>query len=270
MACWYSWIFICDSLDYVLDCYVGIDINASDGMKRTALHMAAWKADPELVQLLLRSKASTSQKARDNFSALHFAIQSGSLECCQLLVEKNPKLLHEAITKGKKMPLHLAAAKNNLEICQFLLDKGADPSALASNKQTALDFAKDDRIFELIKSRIAAKIEEEAAAAGVSVGSKRKTGENEATCEDVVGDEKSSIIGSTSLDEPTDSKLLSEVQIPTTEITAGNSDTATVSKHNSDKGTGNRVVVRKTKKQKVNKKIMNLSCYDSNDEDAED
>ena len=50
-----------------------VDINQIDKLKRTALHMAAWNGNLEALQVLLRSNASTSLKAMDGFTALHFA-----------------------------------------------------------------------------------------------------------------------------------------------------------------------------------------------------
>lgn len=217
----------------------GVDVNLQDSMDRTALHLAAWKGSPELVKLLIQSKASTSIKARDNFSALHFAVQSGSLECCSLLIANNPKLLKESISKGKKKPLHLAAVKNNFEICQLLLDKGADPTAVTSSRQTALDFAKDDKVFQLIKESIAAKIEESEAVAG-----KRK-----------ICDEKDSSVV-LSCEE-------AELVAPVSASASASAD-CTKLKPESKVTTS---AIRKSKKQKVNKKILKLSCYDNEDGD---
>mmetsp|Transcript_7185 Transcript_7185/g.10685 ORF Transcript_7185/g.10685 Transcript_7185/m.10685 type:complete len:296 (-) Transcript_7185:74-961(-) len=136
----------------------GANLDAVDSMSRTALHLACWKGDPDMVKLLLRSKASPTVRARDNFTPLHFAVQSGSIECCKILLEHEKKLLTMRISKGNKSALHLAAAKNNLELVRFLLDEGADPSSLTNKRQTALDFARDKAVFALIKQRIESKI----------------------------------------------------------------------------------------------------------------
>lgn len=137
----------------------GADINGLDNMSRTPLHIACWKGDSEMVQLLLRSKAVSSIKAKDNFTALHFAVQSGSLECCRLLLEQNKTLGNMRISKGNKTALHIAAAKGNVEIIKLLLESGVDPIALTNKKQTALDFASDDSVFQLIKAAVERKIE---------------------------------------------------------------------------------------------------------------
>jgi ankyrin repeat protein len=259
-----SFLHLTHQYNLVVSSLSGVDVNLPDGMSRTALHLAAWKGDPEMVQLLLRAKASTSQKARDNFSALHFASQSGSLECCKLLVTKNPKLLHESITKGKKKPLHLAAAKNNFKICQFLLNEGADPAALTSNGQTALDFAKDEQIFELIKASIAAKIEENGTAS--AGGKKRKADEQEAIPEASEVEDKfaETAAAFTVADEDEDTAMK-----PHSVVLTGLSDGENLNDEEK-KGAKKIVAMRKTKKQKVQKKITKLSCYDDEDAETED
>ena len=273
-------------------CYAGVDIDMRDNMSRTALHLAAWKGNPELVQLLLRSKASTLVKAKDNFSALHFATQSGSLRCCELLLEKNPKLLSESISKGQKKPLHMAASKNNFELCKLFLDKGADPTALTTTRQTALDFARDDRIFQLIKGSIEGKI------AGSETAGKKRKARNESISRSMATLNNSSNSLSNEqaqFDEGNDEgknhnieaarntgiygKHLDEVgQIEEEKEEKGiyeskNSDAAVRDEknengqHKMSSVEGETVVVRKRKKQKVKTNISNLSCYDNDDVD---
>lgn len=160
----------------------GADVNAIDGMSRTPLHIACWRGDSDMVKLLLRSKASTSMKAKDHFTALHFAVQSGSLECCMLLLEQNKNLCNMRISKGNKTPLHMAAAKGEIDIVRFLLEAGSDPTALTNKKQTALDFAAvDSVIYHLLRSHIDAKI--------TSISQKRPTKSNLSTSDtDHMGD----------------------------------------------------------------------------------
>jgi ankyrin repeat protein len=132
----------------------GVDINCVDDMSRTALHLACWKGDENIVRLLIRSKANATLKAKDNFTALHFAVQSGHAEICRMLVKYEKQLLHSRVAKGNKNALHLAAAKGNIEVVRVLLELGCDPSAMTNSKQSVLDFAKDNEIYELIKTKI--------------------------------------------------------------------------------------------------------------------
>lgn len=137
----------------------GVDLNQTDELSRTALHIAAWKGNAEILQLLLRAKASAHMKAKDNFTALHFAIQSGSIESCQILLKYDKSLANSRISKGNKSALHLAASKGNFEIVKELLEAGADPSAMTSTRQSVLDVVNDPLIFNLIKEKIQSNLD---------------------------------------------------------------------------------------------------------------
>ena len=56
----------------------GCDINAQDSFRRTPLHLAAWKGNSEIVQLLITAKANTTIKG---ISYIPFL-----LLCCLLFV----------------------------------------------------------------------------------------------------------------------------------------------------------------------------------------
>jgi ankyrin repeat protein len=153
----------------------GADINAMDNMSRTPLHIACWKGDSDMVQLLLRSKALATAKAKDNFTALHFAVQSGSLECCRLLLENSKTLGNMRISKGNKTALHIAATKGNIDIIELLLQSGVDPMALTNKKQTALDFASDDAVFQIIRASIERKMESDVTKISMKTESEKTT-----------------------------------------------------------------------------------------------
>lgn len=92
----------------------GADINEVDKLSRTSLHMAAWAGNFEILKLLVASKANLMAKAVDNFSALHFAVQSSSehaVDCVKLLVKRDKRLLNQKVSKGNKTALHVAASK---------------------------------------------------------------------------------------------------------------------------------------------------------------
>ena len=41
----------------------GSDINALDNKRRTPLHLAAWKGNPDIVRLLIQAKCKVNEKA---------------------------------------------------------------------------------------------------------------------------------------------------------------------------------------------------------------
>jgi ankyrin repeat protein len=102
------------------------DINTMDDKHRTALHLAAWKGDAVIVEILLNHKADPLLEAMDAFTALHFAVQIGNIRCCELLLNADKSLLEKQITKGGKTPLHLAIGKCHVNVVKLLLDAGAN------------------------------------------------------------------------------------------------------------------------------------------------
>ena len=56
-------------------------------------------------------------------SSLTIAAYNGSLELCNLLVDKGADINYKVDRRSS--PLNLAVLKNNLDVCKFLVDKGA-------------------------------------------------------------------------------------------------------------------------------------------------
>lgn len=131
-------------------------VDTLDNKKRTALHIAAWKGDADMISTLLKFRANSSLTALDGFTALHFAVQSGSVASCEALIRKNKALLAARVTKGNKSPLHLAIAKGSVPVIQCLLDAGADISAKTGRGHSCLELASAHdapAVYELIKAR---------------------------------------------------------------------------------------------------------------------
>lgn len=138
----------------------GVEINAPDKMKRTALHIASWKGNSDMVRLLIRCKASCIETAMDGFTALHFAAQSGSCKCCELLVEKQKSLLVARVSKGSKTALHLAIAKGNMDMVQCLVALGSDIMAKTAKGQSCLELSSGKQeIYDFLKEKISESID---------------------------------------------------------------------------------------------------------------
>jgi hypothetical protein len=130
----------------------GAEINAQDTSKRTALHLACWKADPAMVRLLLDFSADVRVKAQDNFTCIHFAAQQSSDECIRLLAKKDKTLVNATISKGNKTPLHLAAGKGqSLAVIRALVELGSDVSQKTNGGQSASDLTKNEEIFKYLQ-----------------------------------------------------------------------------------------------------------------------
>ena len=122
-----------------------IDINGVDNHKRTALHLAAWKNNTDILNILISFKANIHATAMDNFTAVHFAAQNANgSEFIKILIKNDKKLLDQRIKKDHKTALHLAVSKGNKDVARCLIELGADILAKTNNGRTPYDFVKND------------------------------------------------------------------------------------------------------------------------------
>lgn len=150
-----------ENIDKIKDLIAtGANVNEIDKHMRSPLHLACWKGNSDITMLLLRSNATTSLKAMDNFTAVHFAAQNiNGSECIKCIIKKDKSLLNSRITKGNKSALHLAVAKGNIDVINCLITLGADLAAKTTGGQLPIDFAKDENIKQILTNAIAAKKE---------------------------------------------------------------------------------------------------------------
>ena len=135
----------------------GADVNRKDDKHRAPLHLAAWKGDADMVELLLHYEANVKSTAMDNFTALHFASQSGSRRICEALLQRERTLLDKPTSKAGKTALHLAIGKGNVEVVRCLLEAGASKKVKTKHGENALALAwkcntHQEEIIELIKN----------------------------------------------------------------------------------------------------------------------
>jgi ankyrin repeat protein len=150
-----------DSLESCLE-EEGVDLDRKDHLNRTALHMAAWKGDVAIVNLLLTAGANPALSAKDGILALHFAIMKGSKDCVDALLDPNKvnrkdirRMLKFVSRKGKQTALHYALGKNqNEDIVRSLVSAGADTSARTSQNKSPADLASTPRIQEILATTV--------------------------------------------------------------------------------------------------------------------
>ena len=131
----------------------GLAVDERDSLNRTALHLAAWRGNDVILEMLVRANADVLACAQDGYSALHFAVNSGNLAAVEALLKRRPKdQLRLKLSKNKKTALHLAAGKNNLAIVEALLARGSDPLALTKSGETPSDLATDSSVISAIIS----------------------------------------------------------------------------------------------------------------------
>ena len=127
----------------------GIDVNAKDTRKRTALQYAAEEGHNQIVELLLEHDAEINA---GNRTAAELAMNNGHIEIVELLMSKGADIspLHLALrmkdevkarslieagadinkrTKYGTTPLHMAVGANLKSIANLLIENGADVNA---------------------------------------------------------------------------------------------------------------------------------------------
>ena len=133
------------------------DLGATDIYGRTALHIAAFKSDFNVVQMLV-DIAHTVVNCRDNkgCTPLHYAVQGGDQEshedfsrCVELLLERGADV--EAQNSRGSTPLHLAASKMSEKAIRLLIRKGANINLQDNKNQTALHKASRRGRLEIVR-----------------------------------------------------------------------------------------------------------------------
>jgi hypothetical protein len=123
----------------------GANIDEADSHSRTPLHLAAWKNNIDILNLLISFKVNVNATAMDNFTAVHFAAQNANgSEFIRILIKKDKRLLDQRIKKDNKTALHLAVAKGNKDVVRCLIDLGSDILAKTNSGRTPYDFIKND------------------------------------------------------------------------------------------------------------------------------
>lgn len=145
-----------DTLRTALDAEPGLVSRLShDGW--TLLHLAAFFGHVDAVRLLLERGADANALSTNTLrnTPLHAGL-AGPLpvEGVRLLVDAGADV--NARQHGGFVPLHSAASRGVAEIIDLLLERGAGPNAAADDGRRPIDFAKEERVREHLRSRGAA------------------------------------------------------------------------------------------------------------------
>ena len=130
-------------LDIVQECIrQGVDKNAKNMNRMTALHIASWNGNLEIVKYLIET-CHVDKEAKNNNgrTALHCASANGHLEIVKYLIEKC-RVDKEAKNNYGSTSLHCASANGHLEIVKYLVENGhIDKDAKDSDGRSAHDLA---------------------------------------------------------------------------------------------------------------------------------
>ncbi|CAJ0579351.1 unnamed protein product, partial [Mesorhabditis spiculigera] len=122
----------------------GSNPNHQDNRLRTSSHCAAAKGQLRMLKLLKQFGASFEIQNYRGDLPLHEAVQAGSKEVADWLLQLHPTSLDAASHEGRT-GLHLAAATGNIEMVVFLCSQGGQINPLMlyrDNMYTPLDLAK--------------------------------------------------------------------------------------------------------------------------------
>lgn len=114
-------------------------LNDQDSHGNTILHRAIDFGNIRLCRLILEKGAKVNV-CRDNFATpLHIAASAGDLELVKLLVSHGANI--EALNLTSETPLHKAAKHSRTTVIEFLVKEGADIDADEQNNKTPLILA---------------------------------------------------------------------------------------------------------------------------------
>lgn len=100
-----------------------VDINIPDASGNTSLMLSVKKEDKNMVEWLLKFKASVDVTNNEGQTALHLAALTGNIRIIDLLLEKGADI--NAQNNLKQTPAHLAVNLDNKESLWLLKRKGA-------------------------------------------------------------------------------------------------------------------------------------------------
>ena len=92
---------------------------------RTALHVCAYKNQPEILRMLIHAGADVNIQDYDGWTALHWCTRSNQPEIAKLLIEAGADVnIQENITG--RTALHMSQDWSHIEIYRMLILAGAD------------------------------------------------------------------------------------------------------------------------------------------------
>ncbi|XP_076684312.1 uncharacterized protein LOC143377171 [Andrena cerasifolii] len=117
----------------------GGGINTKHRNRITALHVAAYKGNKQIVEVLLRRGSKIDSKIRCDITPLHIAAERGHLEIVKVLVKFGPCI--DSKDEYGATALHIACKNGESQIVKALLEYGSDVTITNGDNDTALNLA---------------------------------------------------------------------------------------------------------------------------------
>ncbi|EAX94758.1 hypothetical protein TVAG_346210 [Trichomonas vaginalis G3] len=125
----------------------GANIDAKDGCRNTALHIAVYFNYKEITELLLSHGANINEQDMWGHIPLIHAIHYNNKELAELLILHVEKISEK--DKGRTFALHYAVLHNNKEMAEFLILHGANINVEINFGRFALLIAADNNYKEM-------------------------------------------------------------------------------------------------------------------------
>lgn len=141
----------CDDLEAVIP---RSEVNARHRLGWTALHVASVNGNAKAVGKLLRAGADAN--ASDHFSTAREAAKAVGMHAVEAQMVREDEfsaILNPGVSFRGFTPLHYAALANDLATARALLDNGADPLIENDRGHTAIDYARDGGVKQLLQQR---------------------------------------------------------------------------------------------------------------------
>ncbi|XTI95541.1 ankyrin repeat-containing domain protein [Cenococcum geophilum] len=115
------------------------EIDETDLQGRSALHLAAYKLNSNVIDVLIAHGAKLDIRDHTGKTPLHVAAALGSTRCTSSLINGGSKL--ESTDQFGSTPLHHVCMQGHYQTVEFLLDAGANIEAINSVLETPLRYA---------------------------------------------------------------------------------------------------------------------------------
>lgn len=128
-------------------------VNAAEHFGMTPLHWAARAGSMECAEILLEREALVNIQNRNRRTPLQLAAEANQAEMIRLLGRHGADLNTQ--DKKGRTPLHRATYEGNVEAAEALLEVGADPTVLNKSGKNAFEIARKDAKY--FKERVGRK-----------------------------------------------------------------------------------------------------------------
>lgn len=136
---------------------MGVPVNSAALNGTTSLSFASYLGHVDVVELLLLHGASIDMPDEQGFTAVHWAVIGGNLECFQLIMGyslDDQEVLRRRVKAGDTL-LHLACMNQNKDMVDAVLSKCPELKDFRnSNGQLPVDVSEGDKYLHCLLSTL--------------------------------------------------------------------------------------------------------------------